>query len=255
MQVCMPWKFLLTVVALVGLPRPSHGAYTDAKKLKFTGNFNPFKVLELPTSKSLPDADKLKKAFKAQALKWHPDRCSRTKPIEECESKMENVKLAQEVLSDHRKLQQWEAWREDKITGGPKPEDEGRRGGFGGSGGGGGFGGFGANGFPGGFPGGFDGGRPKPAPRPRPSPPPPKAKPKPKKEEPKDWRIVSTEPGTGMHGARVEVITRERDLPGTPMIQVEIVERSCYAAQVECKEQVIERKRRRKDAPSGGDEL
>merc|ERR1719216_323841 len=87
---------------LVGAP------YTDVKPMKFKEGFNPFKVLEMPRDEELPEQGVLKKAFKKAALKWHPDRCKRTNPEADCEARMEEVKLAQEVLSDGRRLQQWE---------------------------------------------------------------------------------------------------------------------------------------------------
>mmetsp|Transcript_104355 Transcript_104355/g.294932 ORF Transcript_104355/g.294932 Transcript_104355/m.294932 type:complete len:155 (-) Transcript_104355:634-1098(-) len=57
----------------------------------------------------------MKKAFKKAALQWHPDRCKRKRPVEECEARMEDVHLAQEVLSDDRRLQMWEAWESDRL--------------------------------------------------------------------------------------------------------------------------------------------
>lgn len=319
------------------------GAYTDAKPLRFKGTFDPFKVLGLPKEQALPAAAVLKKAFKKGALKWHPDRCKRSTPIEECEARMEEVHLAQDVLSDERKLQQWEAWDEDRRGGpGPggrpgggrqKPFAEPRTSGSG-------FSGFGGGRDP--FSGGFDfggrsgtGGRRAPRPRPSPSPAPrprPRTQPKAghsttclnehsgkslepstlkeasvvrawygrqgaewehgkgkgsdvtakvkqllregKKIEPsvtlfpdaapgrakalcveaqeeKQWRVVSRQKNEGTAGAEVEVITRERDLVGTPMVQVEVVEKTCYKAQVQCQEEVLERRRRRRDEASG----
>lgn len=220
------------------------GQYTDAKPIKFTGKFDPFKVLGLPKSKKLPAADVLKKAFKKGALQWHPDRCKRTRKIEECETRMEEVKLAQEVLSDDRKLMQWEAWREDKVLG-PRRREPGQRSGSQ-QGGGSAFS-FGE----GGDPFASFGQRPRTPPRPAPRPPPPRPPPPPPRPPPPPvgkWRVLKREPGRAVRGASTEVVTRERDLEGTPMVQVEIVERTCYDSQVECQEQVIERKRRRRDA-------
>lgn len=232
--------------------------YTDAKPLVFKGAFDPWKVLELPRSQSLPANDVLKKAFKKAALKWHPDRCKRTTPIEECETRMEEVKLAQDVLSDDRRLQQWEAWDEDRRGGGPrrqgqrsKPFGEPRMPGQGQQrpgqwpGGGGGF----NFDFGGGGPSAFGGGKQRP-PRPRPGPPPrqrsPAPSPTPSSKE-KRWRVVSTETSPGPAGATIEVVTRERPLPDTPMIQVEVLEKTCYKAQVQCQEKVLERRRRRRE--------
>lgn len=240
-----------TVIAICG-PRVAEGAYTDAKPLRFKGKFDPFKVLGLPKSQALPSNDVLRKAFKKAALTWHPDRCKRKKPIEECEAKMEEVHLAQDVLQDERRLQQWEAWDEDR-RGGPKPEEGGRNKPFGtrAGGAGGGFPNFGG-GFGdafGGMPGGR-GGRPKRSPTPRPPPPrrpPPSPRPPPQQEQ-LPWKVVSVQTSEGMKGSKVELITRERDLPGTPMVQVEIMEKTCYKAQVQCQEQVLERRRRKKGA-------
>merc|ERR1740121_16753 len=86
--------------------------------------------------------------------------------------------------------------------------------------------------------------RPPPAPRQPPRPPP---RPKPPQEDTK-WRVVKVQKSKGMGGAKVEVITRERDLPGTAMVQVETLEKTCYKAQVQCQEKILERRRRRKDA-------
>merc|ERR1740122_798863 len=87
----------------------------------------------------------------------------------------------------------------------------------------------------------------RPQPRPRPPPrPAPKPRPKPSQDTP--WRVVSVETSEGVGGARIEHITRERDLPGTPMVQVESLEKTCYSAQVQCQEKVLERRRRRKES-------
>eukprot|EP00929_Paragymnodinium_shiwhaense_P037391 TRINITY_DN1992_c2_g1_i1.p1 TRINITY_DN1992_c2_g1~~TRINITY_DN1992_c2_g1_i1.p1 ORF type:complete len:279 (+),score=80.77 TRINITY_DN1992_c2_g1_i1:101-937(+) len=267
-------------LACLGEPPVAFAAYTDAKPLKFRGKFDPWKALELPKSTELPEADVLKKAFKKAALQWHPDRCSRRKDAtpEECENRMEEAKLAQEVLSDDRKLQQWEAWDDDRRNGGRRknaptpgvrqPFGSGRASGGGGGGGAGGMGGFGGGGNAfnfgnmgggGGFGGGgggsaFEGmfgggGGPRARPRPRPAKrPPPAPRPRPRPPEAaSSWREVSTEVSHGVGGARVEIVTRERDLKGTPMVQVEVLERTCYKAQVQCQEKVVERRRRRRE--------
>lgn len=204
---------LLAAASASGGPRGVGGAYTDAKPLRFKPHFDPFKVLGLPKEQALPASDTLRKAFKQAALKWHPDRCRRTSPVEVCEARMEEVHLAQDVLSDERRLQQWEAWAEDQRSGGSaQPE------GLGGS------------------------RRPRPRPAPRPAPPTPRPA-----EEARPWAVVSRQKHEGLGGAEVEVITRERELAGTPMIQVEVLEKTCYQAQVQCQETVLERRRRRKD--------
>lgn len=238
-------------------------SYTDAKPMRFKGDFDPFKVLELPRSTTLPQTEVVKKAFKKQALKWHPDRCSRQQaklPEDQrvdCEAKMETVKLAQEVLSSDRSLQMWEAWDRDR-RGIPDP-DAGRKP-FGGGrsfGGGSSFGGGHDSDDPfGGFGSAFgrnfhDLGsstrrhRTKPTPAPKPRRPP---APAPRKEvSAGEWRELSREASIGKGNAKVEVITRERDLHNSPLVQVETLERTCYPSQVGCQEKVIERRRRRRD--------
>lgn len=256
--------WLLGAVLALSGPLPARGAYTDAKPLHFKGKFDPWKVLGLPRAQHLPANDVLRKAFKKGALKWHPDRCKRTTPTEECEARMEDISLAQEVLTDERKLQQWEAWDEDRRTGGPRPEGGGRSKPFGQPKSGGAEGGGRDGGRAGGMPGGGGAhsgrasggprrnqGRPPPAPKPPPPPPPPSPRPSPRpKKPPKDsaWRVVSSQKSKGIGGAQTEHITRERDLPGTPMVQVETLEKTCYKAQVQCQEKVLERRRRRKEA-------
>lgn len=252
------WKDNLLIASaaaqlLLGLPRFADGAYTDAKPLKFDGKFDPWKALEIPKSQDLPPADKVKKAFKKGALKWHPDRCARKMEREICEKNMEEVKLAQEVLSDDRKLQMWEAWDEDRRTGGSSGSSKGGGGrqppprpGGGADFGGGGMGDAFRNAF---GPGGFGGTRQRPRPRPRKPQPPPRPPPaaRPATGPAGAWREVSRRASEGVGGAAVEVITRERDLTGTPMVQVEVSERTCYKAQKECQEKVVERRRRRRD--------
>jgi len=265
-------KAVVTCAMLASCSFAAIGAYTDAKPLSFKGNFDPFKVLDLPRSQSLPASDVLKKAFKKAALKWHPDRCKRTNPIEECESRMEEVKLAQDVLSDDRRLQQWEAWDEDRRSGGPrkdserrKPQGQPRRPGQQPGGGAGFFEGFPNANFGGGpsfnfgsgagpssgrRPGEAGGKRrpPRPGPAPRPRPPP-----SPSPTEEKRWRVVSTETTEGPAGAKIELVTRERPLPNTAMIQVEVLEKTCYRAQVQCQEKVLERRRRRREDHEKGE--
>src|SRR3989339_1058800 len=84
----------------------------------------------------------IKTAYRRQALKWHPDRNKTT----EANGKFKNVTKAYEVLSDPKKREMYDQYRESAFNrGGP--------GGFGGGGGGQsgnpfeGFGGFSSQGF------------------------------------------------------------------------------------------------------------
>eukprot|EP00746_Dinoflagellata_sp_MGD_P076862 gnl/MRDRNA2_/MRDRNA2_30908_c0_seq1.p1 gnl/MRDRNA2_/MRDRNA2_30908_c0~~gnl/MRDRNA2_/MRDRNA2_30908_c0_seq1.p1 ORF type:complete len:209 (+),score=37.45 gnl/MRDRNA2_/MRDRNA2_30908_c0_seq1:100-726(+) len=105
--------------ALLALFKVSYGQYTDARKLEFPKGFDPFKTLGIPKKGQdgldLPDKDVLKKAYKKGAIKWHPDRCKAEKEV--CEKKMSEIALANEVLQDSRKLQQWDATRVDRLGG------------------------------------------------------------------------------------------------------------------------------------------
>jgi len=83
--------------------------------------FNPWRVLGLPESKRIPDAGTLKKAYKDMAKKNHPDKCQE-KQKKTCEDRMSEGILAQDVLSDGRRLQQWEAWRRENAVGGRRSE-------------------------------------------------------------------------------------------------------------------------------------
>ncbi|GBF92518.1 disulfide isomerase [Raphidocelis subcapitata] len=133
-----------------------------------------------------PDADErvIKKAYKRQALKWHPDRNPDNK--KKAEDKFREIAEAYEVLSDPEKRKVYDQFGEDALKqggGGGGPGGPGGPGGgfqfhgdpfemfnmfFGGGGGGGGGGmggggmrfefGGGGGGGGGGFPGGFPGG-------------------------------------------------------------------------------------------------
>merc|ERR1712039_1001245 len=86
-------------------------SYSEAETSTYPKRFDPWKVLGLPRSQSLPDMETLKSTYKEVAKKWHPDKCQTSKS--ECERRMSETALAKNVLSDGRRLQQWEAWRED----------------------------------------------------------------------------------------------------------------------------------------------
>ncbi|KAI9493605.1 hypothetical protein BDB00DRAFT_763444 [Zychaea mexicana] len=86
------------------------------------------------------EEDAIKKAYRKQALKWHPDR-NKDKP-EEAKKKFQEVGEAFEVLSDKNKRTIYDQYGEEGLKGGgPPPPGAG-----------------GAGGFPGGFGGGFPGG-------------------------------------------------------------------------------------------------
>lgn len=98
-------------------------AYSNADSAdgrNFPRGFNPWKILQLTPSKSIPDAGDLKTAYRTAAKKFHPDKCKTAKA--DCEKKMSSATLANDVLSDSRKLQQWEAWREDTKSGTKRQE-------------------------------------------------------------------------------------------------------------------------------------
>lgn len=94
------------------------------------------------------DDDAIKKAYKKQALKWHPDRNAGS---EAASSKFKEISEAFEVLSDKNKRAIYDQFGEEGLKGGPPPGAGAQ-----GSAGGGGF-----SGFPGGFPGGGAGGFPQ----------------------------------------------------------------------------------------------
>lgn len=234
----------MVISMLLATFKVSCAQYTDARKLEFPKGFDPFKTLGIAKKGKdgldLPEKDTLKKAYKKAALKWHPDRCKGDK--DKCEKKMAEVALAQEVLSDNRKLQQWDATQVDRLgSKGPKE----KMGSFSGAD----FESFGGGGFgEGGF-GGFNFGqggqrkkRDKPKKQKSPPSPPPPPPPKPREQGWKDVKV--SDKISGPKGSQVQTITRELKLPNG-QIKVEVAERTCYPNQVECNEKVLERYRRR----------
>ncbi|KAI8331933.1 hypothetical protein BC941DRAFT_403260 [Chlamydoabsidia padenii] len=99
----------------------------------------------LGVSKTASD-DELKKAYRKQALKWHPDRNKDN--AEKAKEKFQEVGEAFEVLSDKNKRAIFDQYGEEGLKAGPPPSS-------GGSDGGGGFPGGFSSGGAGGFPGGF----------------------------------------------------------------------------------------------------
>ncbi|KAI9306053.1 hypothetical protein BJ944DRAFT_264166 [Cunninghamella echinulata] len=93
----------------------------------------------LGVSKSATDDD-LKKAYKKQALKWHPDRNKDN--VEVANSKFQEVGEAFEVLSDKNKRAIYDQYGEEGLKAGPPPADNGGGAGFSGFPGGAGGGGF-----------------------------------------------------------------------------------------------------------------
>eukprot|EP00930_Biecheleria_cincta_P049905 TRINITY_DN35106_c0_g1_i1.p1 TRINITY_DN35106_c0_g1~~TRINITY_DN35106_c0_g1_i1.p1 ORF type:complete len:241 (+),score=42.67 TRINITY_DN35106_c0_g1_i1:30-725(+) len=214
-------------------------ASSNPNERVFPKGWSPFKVLGLPESSRLPRKADLKRAHRKAALQWHPDRCK--DDPKKCEKKMASVNVANEILSDDRQFQQWDAQRRERS---------GRGGGGGGNpfagGGGNPFGGGGNPFGGGGFNFNFGGGGPQPR-RQRPRPPPPPPRPPPPRPRPKEkgWKVVKTvEERRGE--STVTIITRELPVAGGKQVKVELSEKTCYDAQKECTEKVVERWRRKR---------
>jgi DnaJ family protein B protein 4 len=90
-----------------------------------------YQILGVPRD---ADEETIKKAYRKQALKWHPDRNQNNK--EEADRKFKELAEAYEVLSDKQKRQIYDQFGEDGLKGGAMPDGAG------------GFSGF--SGFPGG---------------------------------------------------------------------------------------------------------
>lgn len=102
-----------------------------------------YKILGVERS---ADDDAIKKAYKKQALKWHPDRNAGS---EAASAKFKEISEAFEVLSDKNKRAVYDQFGEEGLKGAPPPPDA--------AGGASGFSGF--SGFPGATSGGaFPGG-------------------------------------------------------------------------------------------------
>jgi len=91
--------------------------------------------------------DEIKRAYKKQALKWHPDRNAGN--TEAASQKFKEISEAFEVLSDKQKRTIFDQLGEEGLKGGGAPPSGSSGGSFGG-----GFPGFGGSGGSGGFPGG-----------------------------------------------------------------------------------------------------
>jgi DnaJ family protein B protein 4 len=75
-----------------------------------------YSILNVP--KTATD-DEIKKAYKKQALKWHPDRNPKNK--EEAERKFKELAEAYEVLSDKNKREIFDRFGEEGLKAGPPP--------------------------------------------------------------------------------------------------------------------------------------
>mmetsp|Transcript_25058 Transcript_25058/g.49026 ORF Transcript_25058/g.49026 Transcript_25058/m.49026 type:complete len:247 (-) Transcript_25058:63-803(-) len=243
MQHVWPWKVPCFTAGLV--------VAVAGSEQVFRKGWSPFVALNLPETPRIPSKAVLKRAHRKAALRWHPDRCEVSK--DKCHKKMASINVANDILSDERKLQQWQAQRNER-RGSPKRHGgsgKRHRSHFGGndfdSFSGGGFDPFGDAGF------NFDFGerrRPKratpgrkgPRASSRPTPPPPPPPPRPRED---GWKVVkSVQERRGE--ATVTTITRELPAPGGKQIKIEISERTCYDAVAQCGEKVIERLRRKR---------
>jgi len=118
-----------------GHRKQSYSTAESADGRGFPKGFNPWKILSLTPSQNLPDKQSLKNAYRGASKQWHPDKCGARQaklntrarqrksatgklPTREvCEDRISQITLAHEVLTDSRRLQQWEAWREDTNAG------------------------------------------------------------------------------------------------------------------------------------------
>ena len=98
-----------------------------------------YKILEVDRG---ADADAIKKAYRKQALRWHPDKNQDKR--QEAEEKFKDIAEAYDVLSDPQKKAVYDQYGEEGLKGGPPPSP-----------GAGPSGGFYSPGEGGGMPGGF----------------------------------------------------------------------------------------------------
>ena len=98
-----------------------------------------YKILEIDKT---AEADAIKKAYRKQALRWHPDK-NQDKRVE-AEERFKEIAEAYDVLSDPQKKAVYDQYGEDGLKGGPPPSP-----------GGGPASGFYSSGEPTGAPGGF----------------------------------------------------------------------------------------------------
>jgi DnaJ family protein B protein 4 len=90
------------------------------------GNF--YKILGIEKEDATPDS--IKKAYRRQAMKWHPDKNPDNREM--AESKIKEINEAYEVLSDPKKKSTYDLYGEDAVNGGPQgyPGPQGFQGGF-----------------------------------------------------------------------------------------------------------------------------
>lgn len=98
-----------------------------------------YAILGVP--KGTSDAEKLKKAYRKLAMKWHPDKHKEGNQ-EEATKKFQEISEAYDVLTDDKKRHIYDMYGEEGLKGGGAPQADGAGTGFSGGGG---------AGFPGGF--------------------------------------------------------------------------------------------------------
>jgi DnaJ-class molecular chaperone len=84
-----------------------------------------YKILDIPRD---ANADAIKKAYRKQALRWHPDKNQDTR--EAAEEKFKDVAEAYDVLSDPQKKAVYDQYGEEGLKGAPPPSPGGGPGGF-----------------------------------------------------------------------------------------------------------------------------